>query len=184
MTIAISRKIAIGPDAAAATAAAAVLQPAGSAVFFAHSTVVYNYEKAYLPQWFTKSWPWWALKVFITKQGLDFLAMAFLLLTWRECVAAWASVHYLPLVYMIVVLVLGNLFPVRAKRVKKGEAAAGAAAAAGGSSREQEAAAAAAAAKAEPVCEDHLHLGEGYKSALMPSRPGSRMDLTNGVKQE
>jgi hypothetical protein len=142
---------------------------------------VYNYEKAYLPQWFTKSWPWWALKVFITKQGLDFLAMAFLLLTWRECVAAWASVSYLPLLYMVVVLVLGNLFPVRAKKVSKGGAAAGAAAPAGGSSREQEAA---AAAKAEPVSGDHLHLGEGYKSALVPSRPGSRPDLTNGVKQE
>jgi lysophospholipid acyltransferase len=151
----------------------------GSAVFFAHSTVVYNYEKAYLPHWFTRSWPWWALKVFITKQGLDFLAMAFLLLTWRECVAAWASVHYLPLLYMVVVLVLGNLFPVRAKKVRKGDAAAGAAAPAGGSSREEE-----AAAKAEPVSGDHLHLGEGYKSALVPSRPGSRPDLTNGVKQE
>jgi hypothetical protein len=42
--------------------------PAGSAVFFAHSTVIYNYEKAYLPAWLAKSWPWWALKVFLTKQ--------------------------------------------------------------------------------------------------------------------
>lgn len=42
--------------------------PAGSAVFFAHSTVIYTYEKAYLPTWLAKSWPWWALKVFLTKQ--------------------------------------------------------------------------------------------------------------------
>lgn len=157
---------------------------AGSAVFFAHSTVIYNYEKAYLPAWLAKSWPWWALKVFLTKQGLDFLAMAFLLLTWRECIAAWASVHYLPLLYMIAVLVLGNLFPVKSsKKGGKGRSAG----AEGGSSREQqqqEAAAVEPARAAEPVSGDHLHLGEGYKSALVPSRPGSRPDLTNGVKQE
>lgn len=109
--------------------------------------------------------------------------MAFLLLTWRECIAAWASVHYLPLLYMIAVLVLGNLFPVKSSR-KGGKRPAGAE---GGSSREQqeqEAAAEEPARAAEPVSGDHLHLGEGYKSALVPSRPGSRPDLTNGVKQE
>lgn len=112
--------------------------------------------------------------------------MAFLLLTWRECIAAWASVHYLPLLYMISVLVLGNLFPVKSSR-KGAKRPAGAE---GGSSREQqqreeqEAAAAEPARAAEPVSGDHLHLGEGYKSALVPSRPGSRPDLTNGVKQE
>lgn len=148
-------------------------------MFFAHSTVVYNWEKAYLPPWLTKSWPWWAIKVFITKQGLDFLAMAFLLLTWRECNAAWASVHYLPLLYMIVVLLLGNVFPGGKKG--RGSSKKGAAGAEGGSS-----AAAAAAAKGEPVSNDHLHLGEGYKSVLVPSRPGSRPDLVglNGEKQE
>jgi hypothetical protein len=115
-------------------------------------------------------------------QGLDFLAMAFLLLTWRECIAAWASVHYLPLLYMIAVLVLGNLFPVKSsKKGGKGRAAG----AEGGSSREQQQQEAAEPARAaEPVSGDHLHLGEGYKSALVPSRPGSRPDLTNGVKQE
>lgn len=112
------------------------------------------------------------------------MAMAFLLLTWRECIAAWASVHYLPLLYMIAVLVLGNLFPVKSSR-KGGKRPAGAE---GGSSREQQEQEAAAAEEparaAEPVSGDHLHLGEGYKSALVPSRPGSRPDLTNGVKQE
>lgn len=158
----------------------ALFCPAGSAVFFAHSTVIYNYEKAFLPPAFVKSWPWWALKVFLTKQGLDFLAMAFLLLTWRECIAAWASVHYLPLLYMVAVLLLGNMFPVKAKKVKKE----GAAAAVGeGSSREQEDQAA-AGNRGEPVKGDHLHLGEGFKSALVPSRPGSRPDLVNGMKQE
>jgi hypothetical protein len=154
-----------------------VLFPAGSAVFFAHSTVIYNYEKAFLPAAFVKSWPWWALKVFLTKQGLDFLAMAFLLLTWRECIAAWASVHYLPLLYMVAVLLLGNMFPVKAPKSKKEGAAAG-----DGSSKGQEALA--GGNKGEPVKGDHLHLGEGFKSALVPSRPGSRPDLLNGLKQE
>eukprot|EP00775_Hariotina_reticulata_P003753 gene3753-4011_t len=58
---------------------------AGSAVFFAHSTVIYNWEKALMPLWLANSFPWWAFKVFCTKQGLDFLAMAFLWLTWKEC---------------------------------------------------------------------------------------------------
>lgn len=153
---------------------------AGSAVFFAHSTVIYNYEKAFLPAWLTKSWPCWALKVFLTKQGLDFLAMAFLLLTWRECVAAWASVHYLPLLYMTAVLMIGNVFPVKAKRGGRKQGAAEP-----GSSVEQEQEQQQAGGnKGEPVAGDHLHLGEGYKSALVPSRPGSRPDLLNGVKQE
>jgi len=155
-------------------------------VLFAHSTVVYNWERAFLPAVLIKSWPWWALKVFLTKQGLDFLAMAFLLLTWRECVAAWASVHYLPLLYMISVLVLGNLFPVKVPKSGKKQGAGGE----GSSSKQQQEEA--AADKGEPVDGDHLHLGEGYKSVLVPSRPGSRPvsrpgskpDLTNGLKEQ
>lgn len=156
---------------------------AGSAVFFAHSTVIFSYEKAYLPQWLIKSWPWWALKVFITKQGLDFLAMAFLLLTWQECIAAWASVYYLPLIYMTSVLILGNIFPVRTKKGGQRQgAAATAAAAEPGSSTQQEQQG--VVSKGEPVAGDHLHLGEGFKSALVPSRPGSTLDLVDGMKQE
>jgi hypothetical protein len=166
---------------------ALVSSPAGSAVLFAHSTVIYNYERAFLgeapknsknPLWLL----WWALKVFLTKQGLDFLAMAFLWLTWKECVAAWASVYYLPLLYMITVLVLGNLFPVKAK--KGGKKAAG-----DGSSAAAEAAAASAAAgngngDGEGVVSgDHMYLGEGIKSALVDGA-ASRQDLTNGLKQE
>ena len=122
-------------------------------MFFAHSTVIWNYEKAFLPTWLTKSWPWWALKVFLTKQGLDFLAMAFLLLTWRECVAAWASVHYLPLLYMTAVLIIGNLFPVKSKKGGRKQGAAEP-----GSSAEQEQQQA-GGNKGEPVAGDHLHLG-------------------------
>jgi lysophospholipid acyltransferase len=84
---------------------------AGSAVFFAHSTVIYNWERDRLPAWLVRSWPWWAVKVFATKQCLDFLAMAFLWLTWKECVDAWASVHYIPLVYMLLVLAAGSALP-------------------------------------------------------------------------
>jgi hypothetical protein len=161
----------------------------GSAVFFAHSTVVYNYERAFLgeppkssknPLWLL----WWALKVFLTKQGLDFLAMAFLWLTWKECVAAWASVYYLPLLYMIAVLVLGNVFPVN---VKKGEKKAAAGPAGDGSSAAAAADVAAAAAgngeNEGVVSGDHLYLGEGIKSALVDGA-ASRQDLTNGLKQE
>lgn len=164
---------------------------AGSAVLFAHSTVVYNYERAFLgeapknsrnPLWLL----WWAVKVFLTKQGLDFLAMAFLWLTWKECVAAWASVYYLPLLYMVSVLVLGNLFPVKVKKGAKKAAAgdgssAAAAAATGG---------AAAAGNGDGngdgegvVSGDHMYLGEGIKSALVDGA-ASRQDLTNGLKQE
>eukprot|EP00878_Enallax_costatus_P006664 GHUV01006985.1.p1 GENE.GHUV01006985.1~~GHUV01006985.1.p1 ORF type:complete len:343 (+),score=42.23 GHUV01006985.1:519-1547(+) len=159
---------------------------AGSAIFFAHSTVIYNWEKAFMPPWAAKNTVWWAMKVFSTKQGLDFLAMAFLWLTWKECVAAWASVYYLPLFYMVTVLVLGTLFPVKNRKQKAdGEDASSSAAAA---------AAAAAGTKAhaygnEVVAGDHLHLGEGIKSALVDgaaSKPGSFQDLVNGpgLKQE
>lgn len=145
-------------------------------MLFAHSTVVYNWERAFLPPLLTKSWPWWALKVFITKQGLDFLAMAFLLLTWRECNAAWASVHYLPLLYITGVLILGNLFPVKVPKSGAKKQGGGPE----GSSKQQRD----AAGNDAPVDGDHLHLGEGYKSALVPSRPGSRGDLVNGLKEQ
>jgi hypothetical protein len=77
----------------------------GSAFLFAHSTVTYHWEKEAQGVWWLKpvvnSPPFWFLKVFITKQCLDFLASAFLILTWRECVQAWASVYYLPLIWMV-----------------------------------------------------------------------------------
>ncbi|KAF8073163.1 LPLAT1 [Scenedesmus sp. PABB004] len=144
---------------------------AGSAIFFAHSTVLFNWERAYVPPLLARSPLWWAAKVFLTKQGLDFLAMAFLWLTWRECVAAWASVHYLPLIYMSSVLVLGNVFPARAPR-----RAGGAAGAAGGDAN-------GGGGGGDPVSGDHLHLGEGIKSALVDGA-ASRPDLANGVKQD
>jgi hypothetical protein len=151
-------------------------------VFFAHSTVTYTWEKAGLvPAWLARSWPWWALKVFITKQGLDFLATAFLWLTWTECNAAWASVYYLPLLFMVGILTIGNVFPVKVDK-QQGQRAEGGSGS--GSSKAAAAAAAAAAASGEPVVSDHFHLGEGVKAALVPSRPGSRSDLVNGSKQE
>lgn len=167
---------------------------AGSAIFFAHSTVIYNWEKAFMPQWVAKNPVWWAMKVFSTKQGLDFLAMAFLWLTWKECVAAWASVYYLPLLYMITVLILGALFPVKKQKQKvDGEGVSSSTAAA---AKEAAAAAAAAAGSGkafvdghEVVTGDHFSLGEGIKSALVDgaaSKPGSYQDLINGpgLKQE
>ena len=157
-----------------------LLRFAGSAVLFAHSTVVRAWEAAFLPGRLTKSLPWWALKVFLTKQGLDFLAMAFLLLTWRECMAAWASVYYLPLLYMTGVLVLGNVFPVKAPKSGSKQGAGGAVE--GSSKPGQEAAA--GNTSGEPVEGDHLHLGEGIKSGLVSSRPSSRPDLVNGLKEQ
>lgn len=164
---------------------------AGSAVLFAHSTVVYNYERAFLgeapknsrnPLWLL----WWAVKVFLTKQGLDFLAMAFLWLTWKECVAAWASVYYLPLLYMVSVLVLGNLFPVKVKKGAKKAAAGDGSSAAAAAATGGAAAAGNGDGKGDGegvVSGDHMYLGEGIKSALVDGA-ASRQDLTNGLKQE
>lgn len=153
--------------------------------------MLYNWEKAgLLPALLVSSWPWWALKVFLTKQGLDFLAMAFLWLTWNECIAAWASVYYLPLLYMIGMLTLGYLFPVKRTRQQSGSKAAAPAAAlgagdgAGGAAGKAAAGDGATVGNGEPVLGDHLHLGEGIKAGLVPSRPSSRQDLVNGMKQE
>jgi hypothetical protein len=109
--------------------------------------------------------------------------MAFLWLTWKECVAAWASVYYLPLLYMVTVLLLGNLFPVKARKQKvdgdkKADTSGGAAANAGTKAH---------AGGEEVVDGDLLHLGEGIKSAMVDgaaSKPGSARDLTNGVKED
>jgi hypothetical protein len=80
---------------------------------FAHSTVIHKYERAYLPPWFSNSWPWWALRVCLTKLCVDFLMTAFALRSLRACVAVWKSVHYWPLIFMGVVLLLGSIFPVQ-----------------------------------------------------------------------
>lgn len=101
----------------------------GSAFLFAHSTVTYKWEKA-APKWLVHSLPFWAVKVFITKQCLDFLASAFLILTWRECVAAWQSVYFLPLVWMVGVLTLGQIESA-GKRPRRERGAAGVCAANG-----------------------------------------------------
>ncbi|GBF90895.1 lysophospholipid acyltransferase-like [Raphidocelis subcapitata] len=107
----------------------------GSAFLFAHSTVTYHWEKA-APRWLqpvVKSLPFWAVKVFITKQCLDFLASSFLILTWRECLAAWGTVYFIPLIWMVGVLLLGQLEAAGKKGGRKGaRGARGAAAAAGG----------------------------------------------------
>jgi hypothetical protein len=89
----------------------------GSAIFFAGSSVIYIWEKA-LPAWIYKSWPWWAMKVYITKQCLDFLAVAFLILTFTESWAAWGSVYYIPLIYMVTLLMIGRAFPGSKKKGK------------------------------------------------------------------
>lgn len=94
----------------------------GSAIFFAHSTVIYNWEKV-LPRAVYTSWPWWAVKVYITKQCLDFLAIAFLILTFKESWAAWQSVYFIPLIWMTTVLVLGRVFPGPGKKRRSREAA-------------------------------------------------------------
>ncbi|KIY98914.1 hypothetical protein MNEG_9048 [Monoraphidium neglectum] len=96
----------------------------GSAFLFAHSTVTYHWEKQ-APSWLqpvVKSLPFWAVKVFITKQCLDFLASAFLVLTWRECLVAWASVYYIPLIWMVGVLALGQIQAAGKKGKGKGKA--------------------------------------------------------------
>eukprot|EP00879_Flechtneria_rotunda_P012872 GHRR01013442.1.p1 GENE.GHRR01013442.1~~GHRR01013442.1.p1 ORF type:complete len:475 (+),score=119.27 GHRR01013442.1:190-1614(+) len=161
---------------------------AGSAIFFAHSTVIYNWERMYVPSWIANSFPWWAIKVFLTKQHLDFLAMAFLWLTWKECVAAWASVHYLPLVYMSAVLVLGKVFPARPAKTGKDAAkvtadGATGSKAPGGRRGDGSDAAAADNSNAGPVSGDVAYLGEGIKSALVDGA-SSRQDLQDGLKLE
>lgn len=114
---------------------------------------------------------------------MDFLEIAFLLLTWRECIAAWSSVYYLPLIYMVSGLILGKIL--LGKRPSKGGKRQGAAAVAAepGGSVEQEQQAA-GVDKGQPVCRDHQHLGEGFKSALVTMRPRSRLDVVNGIKSE
>ena len=61
--------------------------------------------------------------MYITKQCLDFLAVAFLILTFKESWAAWGSVYYIPLVYMVTLLMIGRFFPGPKKKSKgpKGE---------------------------------------------------------------
>lgn len=128
---------------------------AGSAVLFAHSTVVYHWEKS-LPRWLAKSPVWWAFKVIATKTGLDFLATAFLVLTWNEVIDVWASVHYIPLIYMTSVLVLGHVIPVKGHKDKAGKKP--------------------VLNSADPVGVDEA-VAEGIKDAFSEVQP-------NGVKQD
>lgn len=119
----------------------------------------------------------------LTKQGMDFLEIAFLLLTWRECIAAWSSVHYLPLIGMILVLVLGEIFlDKRPSRSGSRQGVAAAAAEPDGSFEQEQQAA--GGNNGEPMGGDRQHLGEGFKSVLVTSRLGSRPDLITGIKSE
>jgi hypothetical protein len=93
--------------------------------------------------------------VYITAVQLDYGAMAFLRLGFWSTLECWASVYYLPHLYMLLLVVLGNTKLARAPREKQtvaaaaGDGAAGAAAAAGAAGTvTQEAADGAAAASA------------------------------------
>jgi hypothetical protein len=107
---------------------------ATSALYFAHSTTLYNWERSGLvPGWLCRGvvgrrWvgPYWAVKVLATKICLDYAASAFSLLTWRECLMTYASVGYWPHWYMLAWLMLGRAFPGR-KATARGAEAAGAA---------------------------------------------------------
>lgn len=81
--------------------------------FAKHSTVLYKCERAYMPSWAAKSWWWWVIKLVITQQCSVFLLQSFALLTWRDSIAAWASVYYSPLLYIVSVLALGMVVPVK-----------------------------------------------------------------------
>jgi lysophospholipid acyltransferase len=105
---------------------------ASSALFFAHSTTLFYWERAGLvPPRLVRLWPYRALKILATKGCLDYAASAFALLTWRECLKTYASVKYLPHFYMLAWLVLGRVFP----PPKQGRGGAGAAAAGSGKAK-------------------------------------------------
>lgn len=84
---------------------------------------------------------------------------------------------------MIAVLVLGKIFPVKAKKQKAdGDIKAGSSGAAAANAGTK-----ANAGGEEVVAGDVLHLGEGIKSAIVDgaaSKPGSAQDLTNGIKED
>jgi lysophospholipid acyltransferase len=103
---------------------------ATSALYFAHSTTLYNWERAgVVPRWLQQGvvgrGPYWACKVLATKVCLDYAASAFALLTWRECLMTYASVRYLPHWYMAAWLLLGRAFPVRGGGDKRKQAGGG-----------------------------------------------------------
>lgn len=104
---------------------------ASSALFFAHSTTLFNWERAgVVPPPVARLWPYRIAKVLATKGCLDYAGSAFHVLTWQECIATYASVMYLPHVYMVAWVLLGRAFPVWPP--KKAAVAAEAAAAGGG----------------------------------------------------
>jgi lysophospholipid acyltransferase len=99
---------------------------ASSALFFAHSTTLFSWERAgVVPARLVRFWPYRIAKILATKGCLDYAGSAFHVLTWRECIATYASVLYLPHFYMMAWVMLGRAFPVPKKA---------AAAAAGGGS--------------------------------------------------
>lgn len=102
---------------------------ASSALYFAHSTTLYTWEKAGLvPRWVLSFPLYRAAKILATKVCLDYAASAFQLLTWRECLQTYASVRWLPHFYMAAWLLLGRAFPAGKKKGKvAGGAVAGAA---------------------------------------------------------
>jgi len=166
---------------------------AGSAVFFAHSTVIYNWEKALMPPWLANSLPWWAFKVFCTKQGLDFLAMAFPVAD-MEGVYAGVGISVLAAAAVHDCCAgVGPGVPCKGTKAEASWAGSWRTAAAHQERHCQQQPAASTSSGAchgrscgngngeEVVTGDVLHLGEGIKSALVDGS-GSRQDLvSNGA---
>lgn len=77
------------------------------------------------PAWLQRNFLWHCFKVYITAVQLDYSATAFIRLGFWDTLDMWASVYYLPHIYMLVLMLLGKTSLVRSPRGDKKAGAAG-----------------------------------------------------------
>lgn len=77
---------------------------------FEASKVIYRYELGW-PAWTRNALPWQAIKMVLTAFVLNYAAMSFLVLTWKDTWGVWTSVGLLGHLILFLILLIGTVLP-------------------------------------------------------------------------
>ncbi|XP_071953393.1 lysophospholipid acyltransferase 7-like [Antedon mediterranea] len=64
------------------------------------------------------SWIYRKLNWFVRSRGLDYLAMGFLLLSWKDTIRFWSSVYFIPHIFSVLFIIIGLVFKPKQKKLK------------------------------------------------------------------
>ncbi len=89
---------------------------ATSAFIFQASRIIFKYELSWPAKW-RNFYPWYFIKVIMSALVLNYAGSAFMVLSFTESMRIWKATYYFGHVWMVLVLLIGKLYP--PKRIPK-----------------------------------------------------------------